>query len=619
MWIVFLKKVVATLTIGLLWAACLQGSDYIEELELDQLLDLSDLSDEDVEQMLEEWLANPLDWESCGVTEINFLPLNECLKDKLSDLKKRKVKLRNWQDLVRLYGFSAEEAEITRWFFIMPSDVSLTEVSMQNFVSLSASPQIDLNKNLQRCRVSSRRMGMIGIVAERDAGERFVWDYYNLTFRAPRILDNLDIGGGAYRFSWGKGLIFSSQVSMGKGVSIAGNILTREPRFSEYLSTDENRFLYGLNLKYQLGRFRLCSFGSRRLLDAALNDTSAVTLRSSGIHITNSEIMGKDCLCELTGGVGGYYTASNLELGLMAFQSRYDYPVQLYAGSAVVGGYSLYQEFSWSDWSLAGELAVLSSKEYAFVEGCYLKLGDLKFGLQWRYFSDYFQTPMGSVMKEYPSSLANERGLYIGGQAKLLKQYWLIAAIDFYRKNRSFEAGMDPPGGSEAQLALNRHWQDRHFFEVRLKREMIFQSHVGTTSRRQISFSSRYTCSKSCRLALRGTTIGIREESSRADGSALSVYLDFRTDSGMKLTGGTTHFYTTDSRARIYLYEPGTPLRFGMVSLSGTGCRWFLSFQKVFQEMFELSLTSKIQFRKSLEDRNFVKTQILEIQLMVDL
>lgn len=619
MWLVFLKKIIVAVTTILLWAVCLQGGDYIEELELDQLLDLSDLSSEEIEQILEEWLANPLDWESCGVIDIDFLPLNERLKDKLLDLKKRKVKLRDWQDLERLYGFSTEEAEVIRQFFIMPSNFSLAEMSLQNFVSLSASPRIDLNKNLQRCRVKGQRMGMIGIVAERDAGEKSVWDYYNLTFRAPRILENLDIGGGAYRFSWGKGLIFSSQVSMGKGTSIASNILTREPRFSEYLSTDENRFLYGLNLKYQLGRFKLCSFGSRRLLDASLNDTLAATLRSSGIHVTDSEIIGKDCLCELTGGVGGYYAASNLELGLMAFQACYNYPVQLYAGSAVVGGYSLYQKFFWSDWSLAGELAVLSSKEYAFVEGCYLKLGDLKFGLQLRYFSDYFQTPMGSVMKEYSSSLANEKGLYVGGQAKLLKQYWMSAAIDFYRKNRSFEAGMDPPRGSEAQLAINRHWQNRHFFEVRLKREMIFQSHIGTTSRRQISFSSRYACSKSCRLSLRGTTVEIREESSRADGSALSVYMDFRTNSGIKLTGGTTHFYTTDSRARIYLYEPGTPLRFGMVSLSGTGCRWFLTFQKVFQDVFELSLTSKIQFRKNLEDRNFVKSQILEIQLMVDL
>jgi len=616
---VFLKKIIVAVTATLLWAVCLQGSDYIEELVLDQLLDLSDRSAEEIEQILEEWLANPLDWESCGVTDIEFLPLNERLTDKLLDLKKRRVKLRNWQDLERLYGFSVEEAEITRRFFIMPADVSQTEVSMQNFVSLSASPQIDLNKNLQRCRVKGQRRGMIGIVAERDAGEKSVWDYYNLTFRAPRILENLDIGGGAYRFSWGKGLIFSSQVIMGKGTSIASNILTREPRFSEYLSTDENRFLYGLNLKYQLGRFKLCSFGSRRLLDAALNDTHLVTLRSSGIHVTDSEIIGKDCLDELSGGVGGYYTASNLELGLMAFQSRYNYPVQLYAGSAVVGGYSLCQKFSWSDLSLAGELAVLNSKEYAFVEGCYLKLGTFKVGLQLRYFSDYFQTPLGSVMKEYSSSLANERGLYIGGQTQLLKQYWLSATIDFYRKNRSFEAGMNPPKGSEAQLAINRHWQDRHFFEVRLKREMILQSQGGTTSRRQISFSSRYACSKSCRLALRGTVVTIREESNRADGAALSVYLDLRASRGIELTGGTTHFYTTDSRARIYLYEPGTPLRFGMVSLSGTGCRWFLTFQKVFQDVFELSLTSKIQSRKNMEDRNFMKSQILEIQLMVDL
>jgi len=616
---VFLKKIIVAVTTILLGTVCLQGSDYIEELVLDQLIDLADCSAEEIEQILEEWLANPLDWESCGVTDIEFLPLNERLTDKLLDLKKRKVKLRDWQDLKRLHGFSADEAEITRRFFIMPSDVSRAEVSMQNFVSLSASPQIDLNKNLQRCRIKDQRRGMIGIVAERDAGEKSVWDYYNLTFRAPRILENLDVGGGAYRFSWGKGLIFSSQVIMGKGTSIASNLLTREPRFSEYLSTDENRFLYGLNLKYQLGRFKLCSFGSRRSLDAALDDTLVVTLRSSGIHVTDSEIMGKDCLGELTGGIAGYYTGSNLELGLMAFQSRYDYPVQLYAGSTVVGGYSLYQKFSWSDWSLAGELAVLNSKEYAVVEGCYLKLGDLKFGLQLRYFSDYFQTPLGSVMKEYSSSLANERGVYIGGQARLLKQYWLSAVIDFYRKNRSFEAGIDPPRGSEAQLAINRHWQDRHFFEVRLKREMILESQGGTTSRRQISVASRYACSTNCRLSVRGTAVEIREESSRADGSALSVYLESRANSGIKLTGGTTHFYTTDGRARIYLYEPGTPLRFGMVSLSGTGWRWFLTFQKVFQDVFELSLTSKTQFRRNMETRNFIKSQILEIQLMVDL
>jgi hypothetical protein len=55
------------------------------------------------------------------------------------------------------------------------------------------------------------------------------------------------------------------------------------------------------------------------------------------------------------------------------------------------------------------------------------------------------------------------------------------------------------------------------------------------------------------------------------------------------------------------------------VLLTGTGWRWFLTFQKVFRDVFELSLTSKIQFRKKLEDSDFTRSQIFEIQLMVDL
>jgi hypothetical protein len=616
--LVFLKKAIVTIVAVVLWIPCLQGGDYTDELALDQLLDLSDLSQTEIEQYLEEWFENPLDWKTCKVTDIDFLPLNERLKEKLVYIKKEKIKLKDWHDLERLYGFSTEEAEVVRRFFIMPADIPLAEVSVQNFVSLTADPRIDLNKNLQRCRVSNKRGWIIGIVSERDAGEKSVWDYYNFTFRAPQLLENLDIGGGAYRFNWGQGLIFASQVSMGKGTGVASNILSREPRFGEYLSTDENRYLSGLNLKYRLGRFTLCSFGSRRMLDASLDDSLVVALRSTGIHVTDSEIKGKDRLRELTGGIGGYYTTPHLEVGLMAFQSRYNYPVQLYAGSAVVGGYSLYQKFSWSDGALAGEAAVLNSREYAFIEGYYLKFGDVKLGLQLRYFSDYFQTPLGSVMKEY-SSLANERGLYIGSQVKVLQQYWLSTAIDFYRKNRSFEAGVDPPRGSEAQLAIQRHWQNQHFLEVRYKRELILQSNIGLTRRRQMSFSSRYGCSEHCRLLLRGTMVEIQEEASQANGSALSVYLDYRTGSGIKLTGGTTHFYTSDSRARIYLYEPGTPLRFGMVLLTGTGWRWFLTFQKVFRDVFELSLTSKIQFRKKLEDSDFTRSQIFEIQLMVDL
>ena len=85
------------------------------------------------------------------------------------------------------------------------------------------------------------------------------------------------------------------------------------------------------------------------------------------------------------------------------------------------------------------------------------------------------------------------------------------------------------------------------------------------------------------------------------------------------MTVGTTQFYSPVWDTRIYLYEPGIPLRFNMVSLYGTGYRYFIIIQNRFRNELTATVSVKTQARRLITESEFVKTFLVEFQMVVDL
>ncbi|MCK4716035.1 MAG: hypothetical protein KAT54_04455, partial [Candidatus Marinimicrobia bacterium] len=135
----------------------------------------------------------------------------------------------------------------------------------------------------------------------------------------------------------------------------------------------------------------------------------------------------------------------------------------------------------------------------------------------------------------------------------------------------------------------------------------------------QLSLSARYNILDELSVSMRSTVVKLQTSADRNTGMAVSVYSTIKSPGKMKLTAGTTHFYATAFASRVYLYEPGTPLRFNMVSLNGTGYRWFLTLQKEISESFVWITTAKMQTKRGIADKHFHRIVVIEFQMLVDL
>jgi hypothetical protein len=274
-------------------------------------------------------------------------------------------------------------------------------------------------------------------------------------------------------------------------------------------------------------------------------------------------------------------------------------------------GFSFYQQADLGEWRFSGELAVLNSGEYALIQGFVFQTGQYTFGGQYRYFSDNFATRLSSAMKEYSGSRGNEKGVYLGLQCRIDRRNRIGGYVDFYSENRSFDKSRMPDCGTDAVVYLHHRWPANHFINLRLKREI---SGSGRT-KCQTTVSTRCYFPMNLAMSFRGIVNNVNGQS----GAGTSVALLAGDIETLEITLGVTQFYTPTYEAGIYMYEPGIPLRFNMVSLYGTGYRRFIVIQKRFGNGATTAISYKSQTRRSITDPLFSKTFLLEFQMLVDL
>jgi len=570
-----------------------------------------DISEEDLEIYLETYLNNPLIWNRCNPADIEALPLSDDLKEQLTRLKHQYPKVESWKEFQSIAKLEKQELTVVQLFFILEQKRPERDIQVMNYTSVNKNNSVDLHKSLFRGKVEMGRRLSIGFITERDQGERTLWDYRNLSVTARPFSGQWVLGLSSFKLDWGHGLLFARSNMAFKGTSVAGNILAGTPRFGAYTGSEENRYLRGAYVSQQWKHLALYSGVSSHRLDATIQDSTVQSFRETGIHGTDSEIAAKDTLVENTVCGGLVYADSRFLGGILVFQSRYSFPVRDYFNQHSQGGFSIYQKIDLGDWRFSGEVAALNSEEYALVQGFVFQSSQYTLGVQYRYFSDYFSTRLSSAMKKFSGSGGNERGLYLGLQCKINQRNRAGGYLDFFSENRSFEKGVEPHRGSDAVMYLDHRWPARHFINIRLKRGLS----VGSSIKHQTTVSARYYFQKNVSMSFRSIVNEINHN--RGVGTSLSFSVSEIKTMGM--TVGTTQFYSPVWDTRIYLYEPGIPLRFNMVSLYGTGYRYFIIIQNRFRNELTATVSVKTQARRLITESVFVKTFLVEFQMVVDL
>lgn len=288
-----------------------------------------------------------------------------------------------------------------------------------------------------------------GFTAEKDPGEpfgigdkRYGFDFNSAFIRIQNIghLEKLILGD--YIVKFGQGLILGGGFSAGKSTASTGSA-SSGVSLREYTSANEYWFYRGAAASIRFKNFGVTAFASRNKNDATLSGDSSSfsTVKTTGYHRTDRELVSKDNYTQYTGGIIATTHIKRFQLGFAAtgykFDKMFEPKEQLrYACTRNEREnycYSLSYHYATTLLSIYGETAMDKECNAATINTIEMRPNaHIKVTAMYRNYSKRYLAFNASALGEN-SKVNNEEGLYLGAEIYLGRKLALSGYADIFR------------------------------------------------------------------------------------------------------------------------------------------------------------------------------------------
>ncbi len=462
----------------------------------------------------------------------------------------------------------------------------------------------------------------VGITGEKDQGEQFFrgsqkqgFDYYSAHFFIKDFGRLKALALGDYHFQVGQGLTLWSGLAFGKSVDV-GTVKRNAVGIRQYASADENNFLRGGAATFALTkRIHLSTFYSRKRLDANITDTldnvtnevAFSSLQNSGFHRTNSEFENKDAILETHFGGRAEYVGAALRIGGTGFTSRY--------GGEFDRKLSFYNQFEFSsnqnfvagldynyvvrNFNFFGEYSRSKNGGVAYVNGVLVSLDSrLSFTLLHRNYGKDYQNLLSNGLAESSNSW-NEKGIFMGVEAKLNNSFTLTGSMDFFTFPwMRFQSYTPNSGGKEfiTQLSYRKSRNFNAYFRFRRQEREVNNSQIESpiyqlTQESRTNYRVNVSMKIADYLSLRNR-VEVTEYSKGNTSSEFGflAYQDVVFKPKSKPYSFTARYALFDAEsfnARIYAYENDVLYYFYIPAYYKVGSRFYLTARYKFRKKFD--------------------------------
>ena len=471
-----------------------------------------------------------------------------------------------------------------------------------------------------RIRLNYDRRVEARLTLDKDPGEAFRWDPGTQTYGYDHVAGTVavhDMGRietlvvGDYTAEFGQGVALWRGIGFGKGRNPVSPLLRSGRGIVPFGSTEENRFFRGAATTVQLTpSLSVSAFGSRRLLDASVQDPAedtldaisglqpAPTLSISGLHRTGSELERKDALQETVWGGGVEYVWNRVRIGTAAYHSRFnrsfapsDRPDAQFDftndrattatvyGTAYLGDYVLFGEVARSPDGVLGGVAGAAMDVGSRTEALLLA----------RAYPRDFVSLHGYGFGERSGATQNEFGLYTGLRLQVAEDWRVAAYVDQYRFPWLRFAIPRPTSGIEARVVVEhtpRPWLE-HYVQLRSETKEGGTDVMGPSgrlldavqpeTRQSIRWDGEYTFSSALTLRTRLEATRYHDPEIE-DRTGVLLYQDvrWRPIDNLRLDTRLAFFDTDGFDARVFAYEYDLLYAFSVPAFFGTGQRFYL-------------------------------------------
>jgi hypothetical protein len=466
-----------------------------------------------------------------------------------------------------------------------------------------------------------------GFTAEKDPGEEFFkgtqkqgFDFYSAHFYLRNIGRLKALAVGDYHAQFGQGLTLWTGLAFGKSIFLT-NIKRSGIGIRPYTAVDENRFLRGAAVTYQLIRnVEATVFYSQKHIDANVNSAASDTLdreeglivtsfQLSGFHRTPNEIKNKRILQERIYGGNISYKSRALKIGITAaktefagiLQRRLKFYNQFEFNSNELFNVGLDYNYIYRNINLFGEISRSDNGAIAYVNGAIMSLDPrLTLTLLHRNYPRNYHNLNASPISENTRA-ANENGILVGIQAIPAPKWNFTAYYDqFIFPWMKFQVNA-PSHGFEvlAQLTyvptkkIELYGRYRHRNRFRNTPEDIDDiDFIVAENQQNYRFNATYNITPSIRLRNRVEFTTYKRGNNPTENGYL-IYQDIiykALSSPLSFSFRYAIFETESYNTRIYAYENSVLYAFSVPGLFDNGSRAYLTLRYTIVKNIDLWL-----------------------------
>jgi hypothetical protein len=581
-------------------------------------------SEGDYSELLADLEINPVDLNRAGVSDLLAIPwLSEKEAQVIVDFRRRHGPFKSKSELSRIKGLDRELIESLRPYVTVhrPMPLVLKERLRVKQKSKLQGERLPHSLTLyQRLSLSAADRYELGLLAEKDSGERDLADFRAAYLQLEQIAGIDQVVAGDFRPGFAQGLVFSR---WSYSISNPRSLKKKDSSSVGYRSSVENGALRGIFLKKSFKVTQWAIFFSQSGFDASLNkDGTVKTLLTSGYHISASDKAKKDLLSEkLVGGRILYGDRKNLRLGasfaLSSFNPAFhNYDLERKRHAFTGSNNSIWGmdwDITWPTLNLYGEAALCRNGGKAVLGGATSKIRGVKVSALARSYSRDFHSFHGSAFSA-SGKLYNETGLFASLVCSPTENTDLLFYVDQYHHpyRRYYEP--IPTRGDKWGLVVVHEFsrQADLLLDLRSKYNQRGKEALGRRNNR-IRLDTCWNPNKRRQLKGRTEIIFLSFEDSRRE-QGISTFLDFRISPLHSLTicGRLTTFKTDSYDSRIYEFETDHPGAAFSRFIYGKGVKWYFF---VAQKMKWGKLSAKYRWQKTQKGKKCEFSLQLDLQI----
>lgn len=311
-----------------------------------------------------------------------------------------------------------------------------------------------------RMHAKPSRHLQVGITAEKDPGETFVWDRsthrygfdfssFHLSIKNKGKIKAIVVGD--YILQIGQGVVLGAGFSPGKGAEAITTIKRGNLGLRPYTSAIESGFFRGVGATVNHKSIDLTVFYSSVYRDAMTNQVQDSTeeqsyitsVRASGLHRTESEIAAMATTRERVVGGNLNYTSpkGQIVLGVTGLHTNYSIPLkrtprrynQFEFNGKENYNVAAYFSVAWNNVNFFGEGALSASGGTGIVGGAMISMTkQWEMSLLYRRYDRGFHALHGASFSENSRNI-NEEGIYLGIKYNPAPKWVFTAYFDQFR------------------------------------------------------------------------------------------------------------------------------------------------------------------------------------------